>query len=57
MDTDQELKMVEEAKGDIHVFDRLYEYYLPKIHAYCRNRVSSVEVAEDLTSRFLIYTN
>lgn len=46
----EELALVEKAKKDIRAFDKLYEYYLPRIFAYCYNRLASRETAEDITS-------
>ncbi|MBN1915896.1 sigma-70 family RNA polymerase sigma factor [Candidatus Dojkabacteria bacterium] len=42
------------AKKDIRSFDKLYEYYLPRIFAYCLNRLANRETAEDITSQVFV---
>lgn len=54
MDAAKEFELVEKAKKDIKAFDQLYQYYLPKIYAYCVNRVPNREIAEDITSKVFI---
>ena len=49
IDTDQAL--VATAKDDIGNFGGLYERYQDRIFRYIRFRVSSIEIAEDLTSQ------
>lgn len=50
----EELALVEKAKKDIRSFDKLYEYYLPRIFAYCLNRLANKETAEDITSQVFV---
>lgn len=50
MDLASEKKLVEKAKESLQAFDKLYEYYLPKIYGFVLNRSGNREVAEDVTS-------
>ena len=54
MDLAQERKLVEQAKDSLKAFDRLYEYYLPRIYGFILNRCRNREVAEDVTSQTFI---
>jgi len=49
MSVEEELDLVEQAKTDIHAFEKIYEYYFKKIYAYCLNRLANKELAEDIT--------
>lgn len=46
----EELHLVEQAKKDIVVFEKLYDLYFQSIFSYCRNRLPNRESAEDVTS-------
>lgn len=50
MDISNELQLVELAKKDIKAFNKLYEYYLPKIFGYCINRLANRVASEEITS-------
>ena len=50
----EELELVKKAQENITGFDRLYAYYFPRIYTYCLNRVSSREVAEDITGQVFV---
>ncbi len=51
MDLSTEQELVERAKDSLEAFDKLYEYYLPKIYSYIFNRTGNKEVTEDITSQ------
>lgn len=48
-ENEQEL-VVLAKKGDQYAFEKLYEFYFPKIYGYILKRVGNKEVAEDLVS-------
>jgi RNA polymerase sigma-70 factor (ECF subfamily) len=50
MTLEEELKLVEQAKTNIQAFAHIYDFYYKKIYFYCRNRLGSKELAEDVTS-------
>lgn len=56
MTLEKELKLINEAKEDIDAFNKLYNHYFPKILAYCINRLSNKENAEDITSKVFLAT-
>ena len=51
LDKNEEIELVEKAKQDYSAFDKLYEYYMPRIYGYVLSRVQNVEEAQDLTSQ------
>ncbi len=50
MSTDRERALVARARVDTAAFGELYDFYLPRIHAFIYRRVRERCVAEDLTS-------
>jgi RNA polymerase sigma-70 factor (ECF subfamily) len=54
MSVEEELDLVEQAKLDIHAFEKIYEYYFKKIYAYSLNRLANKELAEDITCEVFI---
>ncbi|MDQ6985608.1 MAG: sigma-70 family RNA polymerase sigma factor [Candidatus Dojkabacteria bacterium] len=54
MTVEEELKLVEKAKKNIQYFDKIYDYYFYRILKFCVNKVSSSEIAEDITSRVFL---
>ena len=50
LDAVRERTLVERAVSDAAAFAELYDFYLPRIFAYCLRRVADRSVAEDLTS-------
>lgn len=51
LDKNEEMELVEKAKQDYSAFDKLYEYYMPRIYGYLLSRVQNKEEAQDLTSQ------
>ena len=56
MELKEELKLIDQAKNDIHAFNKLYERYFGKIFAFCLNRLGNRELAEDVTSQTFLIT-
>lgn len=54
MTTQEELKIVECAKSDVHSFNQIYEYYFNRIYCFCINRLGSKESSEDITSHVFL---
>ena len=54
MDLVKERELVEKAKDSLAAFDKLYEYYLPRIYGFILNRCGINEIAEDVTSQTFI---
>lgn len=54
MDPNLEQQLVADAKRSLEAFDKLYEYYLPKILAYVMNRTANKAIAEDITSQTFV---
>ena len=54
MDPAKELKLVNQAKEDLHAFKEIYDYYFPKIFAYLMNRLPDQATCEDLSSEIFI---
>ncbi|MBD3363488.1 sigma-70 family RNA polymerase sigma factor [Candidatus Dojkabacteria bacterium] len=50
MDKKTELELVEKAKKNIQAFNKLYDYYKAKVLGYCINRLSNIDIAEEITS-------
>ena len=50
MDPTRERALVARARVDAAAFGELYDFYLPRIHAYIARRVGDRAVAEDLTA-------
>jgi RNA polymerase sigma-70 factor, ECF subfamily len=50
MSSDRERALVARARVDTAAFGELYDFYLPRIHAFIYRRVRERCVAEDLTS-------
>ena len=50
MSPDRERALVDRAREDGAAFGELYDFYLPRIHAFIYRRVRERSVAEDLTS-------
>jgi RNA polymerase sigma-70 factor, ECF subfamily len=50
MDAARERDLVVRARADPAAFGELYDFYLPRIHAFIRRRVGERSVAEDLTA-------
>jgi RNA polymerase sigma-70 factor, ECF subfamily len=50
LDAERERLLVERASTDAAAFAELYDFYLPRIYAYCIRRVEDRAVAEDLTA-------
>ena len=50
LDADRERALVERVPTDPAAFVELYDFYLPRIYAYCVRRVEDRAVAEDLTA-------
>jgi RNA polymerase sigma-70 factor (ECF subfamily) len=50
MDLDQEKLLVEQAKGDIEAFGKLYDIYYPRIFGYIIKRTAGIDAALDITS-------
>ena len=49
-----EVHIMQAARGDLAQFAPLYDRYFPRIYRYCLRRVDDAEAAEDLTS--IIFT-
>lgn len=47
----EEMELVEQSKQDYNAFNKLYEYYMPRIYGYLLSRVQNKEDAQDLTSQ------
>jgi RNA polymerase sigma factor (sigma-70 family) len=54
MDIAQEIALVEKAKESLESFDKLYEFYLPRIYGFIFNRTGNHEISEDVTSQTFI---
>lgn len=54
MDKSEELEIVNQAKENIQAFKRIYDYYFPKIFAYCYNRISNTDICKDLVSEVFL---
>ncbi|MCA9383813.1 sigma-70 family RNA polymerase sigma factor [Candidatus Dojkabacteria bacterium] len=54
MDSQLENELIEKAKESLDAFEKLYEYYLPKIYRYILNRTANKDLAEDLTSQTFV---
>lgn len=54
MEISTELQLIEQAKQDIHAFKELYDYYFPKIFAYCYNRIGNREDTEDIACEVFV---
>ena len=50
MDSERERALVARSRFDAAAFGELYDFYLPRIHAFVLRRVGSRTVAEDLTA-------
>jgi RNA polymerase sigma-70 factor (ECF subfamily) len=50
MDSARERDLVTRARADAAAFGELYDFYLPRIHAFILRRVRERSVAEDLTA-------
>ena len=50
MDPTRERALVARARVDAAAFGELYDFYLPRIHAYIARRVGDRAIAEDLTA-------
>lgn len=50
LDADRERALVARVPTDPAAFAELYDFYLPRIYAYCVRRVEDRTVAEDLTA-------
>ncbi len=48
--SEQELQLVKQAQSEIWAFERLYEFYLPKLYNYAFYRTGSKQEAEDVVS-------
>ncbi|MDQ7020649.1 MAG: sigma-70 family RNA polymerase sigma factor [Candidatus Dojkabacteria bacterium] len=46
--------MSKKQKKNIQYFDKIYDYYFYRILKFCVNKVSSSEIAEDITSRVFL---
>lgn len=51
LDKNEEQELVIKAQNDYSAFDKLYEYYMPRIYGYLLSRVQNKEEAQDLTSQ------
>jgi len=51
LDKNKEEELVIKAQKDYSAFDKLYEYYLPRIYGYILSRVQNKEEAQDITSQ------
>lgn len=54
MDLQDQQQLVTEAQQSADGFGKLYDYYLPKVHAFVASKVSNSDDAEDLTSEIFI---
>jgi RNA polymerase sigma-70 factor (ECF subfamily) len=54
MELAYEQELVKKAKESLKAFDKIYEYYLPKIYGYIFNRTFSKEISEDVVSQTFI---
>lgn len=54
MDIKKEKELVQQAKESLEAFDKLYEYYLPKIYSYIYNRCRNKQLTEDVSSRTFV---
>ena len=54
MDIKEEKELVKQAKDSLEAFDKLYEYYLPKIYSYIYNRCRNKQLAEDVSSKTFV---
>ena len=48
--SEQELQLVKQAQTEISAFERLYEFYLPKLYNYAFYRTGNRQEAEDVVS-------
>lgn len=48
--SEQELQLVKQAQNEILAFERLYQFYLPKLYSYAFYRTGSRQEAEDVVS-------
>jgi len=51
MTLEEERCLVNKAKESLKAFDKLYQYYLPKIFGYIMNRTGNKEITEDIVSQ------
>lgn len=50
LDKKEEKDLVERSKTDFSAFDKLYNFYLPKIYRYVFRRIRHKQEAEDITA-------
>lgn len=48
--SEQELQLVKQAQNEISAFEKLYQFYLPKLYNYAFYRTGSRQEAEDVVS-------
>lgn len=54
MTPERELQIIEASKENINAFGEIYDFYLPKIYAYCINRLPNRDIAEEITSKVFL---
>lgn len=54
MSLKNEYKLIIQAKDDFSAFAKIYTHYQPSIFAYCLNRLTNKESAEDITSQVFL---
>ncbi len=54
MTLQEELELVSQAKTELRAFEKIYDYYFDKIFAFCLNRLSNKNLAEDITSQVFL---
>lgn len=54
LDLETERQLVYEAKTDFSSFDRLYDYYFPKVYGFVYNKIQDHQKTEDLVSEVFV---